>query len=356
MIQDTIAQVIQGAHDFMNADHDKMFILGTNKYGLAVVNYIQSKGVEVEGFIDDINAGSTFGSKPIYTMADIGAKDIVVNCIVEGRVIDARDNIKRSHAKFQIDYFSLHSIANENLPDVDFMSGTYTIDADKSEYNWLNDRLDDEESKHTLGALLNFRLNRDISFLERFEFRIEEQYFEPFFQLNEGAYFIDGGGFDGATTKLFTELYPNYAQVFYFEPNTESMVNSRMALRHVDRINYFELGLWNKQDDLRFDPSLGSASAISNEGSTVIHAASLDDQINAPISMIKLDIEGAELNAIDGATRTIVENRPVLAICVYHDQKDMWRVPRKVLKLVPDYKVYLRHYTQGVFETVMYFV
>lgn len=45
-----------------------------------------------------------------------------------------------------------------------------------------------------------------------------------------------------------------------------------------------------------------------------------------------------------------------MAICVYHDQRDFWRIPERVLSYVGDYDVHLRHYTEGVLETVMYFI
>lgn len=69
-----------------------------------------------------------------------------------------------------------------------------------------------------------------------------------------------------------------------------------------------------------------------------------------------MDIEGAEYNALMGAKNHITKYNPVLAVCIYHNQADFIVIPKLVLSLNKKYKVYLRHYTQGVFETVMYFV
>ena len=63
-----------------------------------------------------------------------------------------------------------------------------------------------------------------------------------------------------------------------------------------------------------------------------------------------------ELNALLGAEKTIIRDKPLIAVCVYHNQKHFWQVPKYLIGIVPSYKVYLRHYTEGIFETVMYFI
>ena len=69
-----------------------------------------------------------------------------------------------------------------------------------------------------------------------------------------------------------------------------------------------------------------------------------------------MDIEGAELAALGGAQKTILRDKPRLAISVYHRPSDIWTIPRKLLSIHPDYKIYLRHYTESVYETVMFFI
>ena len=69
-----------------------------------------------------------------------------------------------------------------------------------------------------------------------------------------------------------------------------------------------------------------------------------------------MDIEGGELAALEGARGSIEAHRPALAVCVYHRPSDFWTVPRTILSMSPDYLVYLRHYTESIYETVMYFV
>lgn len=72
--------------------------------------------------------------------------------------------------------------------------------------------------------------------------------------------------------------------------------------------------------------------------------------------MLKLDIEGAEMSALRGGENWIIKNKPIIAICVYHKQEDILEIPAYCKKLVPEYKMYLRHYSDNQTETVCYLV
>jgi hypothetical protein len=78
--------------------------------------------------------------------------------------------------------------------------------------------------------------------------------------------------------------------------------------------------------------------------------------VNTPVTMIKMDIEGAEYDALLGARQTIQRDRPILAICVYHTQNDIWRIPLLIRELVPNYVLYLRAYEGDGFQTVVFAV
>jgi hypothetical protein len=69
-----------------------------------------------------------------------------------------------------------------------------------------------------------------------------------------------------------------------------------------------------------------------------------------------MDLEGWEIKALEGARQHIVADHPTLAIAVYHHPSDFWQIFEYVKNLRHDYNVFLRHYTEGWSETVMYFV
>ena len=69
-----------------------------------------------------------------------------------------------------------------------------------------------------------------------------------------------------------------------------------------------------------------------------------------------MDIEGAEMEALKGAESIIKSQKPKLAICVYHKEQDMTEIPIFIKKLVPEYKLFMRHYSNDAGETVLYAV
>ena len=104
----------------------------------------------------------------------------------------------------------------------------------------------------------------------------------------------------------------------------------------------------------------GAGSHISNAGDQDGQIVSLDDDVKEPISFIKMDIEGFELDALEGAKNHIITEKPKLAICVYHKPDDLWQIPEYILNLNPSYKLYLRQYKYGdgnnPWESVLYAV
>lgn len=69
-----------------------------------------------------------------------------------------------------------------------------------------------------------------------------------------------------------------------------------------------------------------------------------------------MDIEGAELKALEGATECISKYSPQLAISVYHKPEDIIEIPMFIKSLNPKYRFWLRHYSLSWFDTVLYAV
>ena len=72
--------------------------------------------------------------------------------------------------------------------------------------------------------------------------------------------------------------------------------------------------------------------------------------------MIKMDIEGAELDVLYGAKETIRRYKPLLAVCVYHKRDDLLTIPQYIKSIVPEYKLFLRAYERMATEVVLYAV
>ncbi len=71
------------------------------------------------------------------------------------------------------------------------------------------------------------------------------------------------------------------------------------------------------------------------------------------ITFIKMDIEGAEIEALKGAEQTIQTQKPKLAICIYHRDSHLYEIPLMIKKMVPEYRFWIRHHSDTASETVV---
>jgi len=89
--------------------------------------------------------------------------------------------------------------------------------------------------------------------------------------------------------------------------------------------------------------------------SRVVEVDTIDNVLlEEKVTYIKMDVEGAELAAIESARNTIMSYKPKLAICVYHKKEDLITIPKKILSLVPEYKLTLRAHAPMSISLVLY--
>lgn len=113
-------------------------------------------------------------------------------------------------------------------------------------------------------------------------------------------------------------------------------------------------GLWDKKATLRFVAISNGSSKVAEDGVQQIDVVSLDDVVHDKVTFIKLDVEGSEYKALLGASKIIQNDKPKLAISVYHKPEDIWELPAFISSLNPEYSFYLRHYSTAASETVLY--
>lgn len=336
---------------FLAGATDRRFVFGRNEYARSIAGQ-----VEVSGFVDDFTSEPEYLGKPVIRTEDIPADAMVVSAVTLGRPITVENKLAAENID-HLDYYSFYKYSGLDLEPVTFWKDfPADFERHREKYEWIYSVLADEESKRIFGRLVNFRLSGDLAHMDGFTDRQREQYFEDFLGLkSQGEVFLDVGGFDGFTSLEFIKRCPDYEAVYLFEPDERNMRVAQPRLAGHENIWFVPKGLSDRAGVVRFSIG-GSASVISEDGEAEIRIEALDNMKIPKATFIKMDIEGAESGAIDGARKTIAEQHPRLAICVYHKADDLWRIPEQVLSIRNDYSIYLRHYTEGVTETVMFFV
>lgn len=171
--------------------------------------------------------------------------------------------------------------------------------------------------------------------------------------------FVDAGCFDGLTTKQFFTWCKGEAYAYCFEPDSQNITLIQKNLHNQNHYEIVPKALWSINRTLAIEAKGNFATSVCediyNNNKPTVEAVSLDDFLDArEVTFIKMDIEGAEVDALLGAKKTIEEQKPRLAISIYHKTDDIWRIPDTILKCCPDYQFYLRHYSFSNYDTVLY--
>ena len=235
--------------------------------------------------------------------------------------------------------------------------------------NFIN-TLYDEKSKYISKMLIYSKLIEDINFCHNLY--DDDQYFSiskfKYYSTNE--VFVDMGAYTGDTVEKFlNNNYGTFKKIYAFEPSIKQFKAMSIRIERLkkewaiddDKISLLNLGLSNKiaKSNLYNNTSLFS-NYIKNDnlyGADNINLVTLDSFLcnkNYPITFLKADIEGEELNMLKGAVETIKRYKPKMAISVYHRADDLLTIPKFIKGLVPDYNLALRHHSIGFDETVLY--
>lgn len=212
--------------------------------------------------------------------------------------------------------------------------------------------------------------------LDAFNVPIRSKRYEPDYcellpdELSTGA-FVDAGCYDGADSIRFAAVSGGrYSKIYAFEPDPQNIEKCRRNFREhgVERVELFQAGLGEKtgratlasngtETSCYADNELSMHSFVANPSGAKeieVQTVALDDAVEDPIGMIKMDIEGMELDALCGAGNTIKRDKPFLAVSIYHRQGDMLAIMQFLHDLVPEYRFWIRHYTPTIYDTVLF--
>jgi FkbM family methyltransferase len=186
-------------------------------------------------------------------------------------------------------------------------------------------------------------------------------YFPPdLFELSQNEVFIDCGAYTGDTVKSFLQhTNGQFNKILAFEPDpanykTLTEMAASFSPDMSQRIQTHDLALGRRSEQLYFNAQNAASSSRSESGEIVVHSEALDLLLkdDAP-TFIKMDIEGAEMDALHGAANTIRTHRPTLAISAYHCQDHIWEIPLLINRLSDEYQFFLRRYHPRVLDDLV---
>jgi FkbM family methyltransferase len=219
---------------------------------------------------------------------------------------------------------------------------------------------DDDSSRREFLAQIEFRRTGDFRVLPPIE--KHPQYFPDFIKPHSDECFVDCGAYDGDSIASFLKWSRGqFRKVIAFEADPvcfEKLREFASGLKGIaGQIECHAAAVASGPGTVRFNATGQAGASISDEGGIEVKSVALDEALQAEQpTFIKMDIEGAEAEALRGAQSTIRRCQPILAVCVYHNQSDLWRLPLLMRELLPEARLFLRSYCLDGLDTVCYAV
>lgn len=211
-------------------------------------------------------------------------------------------------------------------------------------FKWLYEHLEDYRSKKVLVEIISYWIHFDLTNMHAMTETLFSDYFDlDIVQCGKEDVLVDCGAFVGDSVLEYIRIYGDYKRIYAFElaPSTyKTMVNN---IGYLDNIVCIQKGVGNKREEIFINDVENSAgNSKESIGNTKVQITTIDQEIEEKITLIKMDIEGAEKEAILGAKEHILADKPKLLISSYHVPSDIFEIPQMIDEMRGDYKFYMR--------------
>ncbi len=321
----------------------------------------QAEGIEPVCFIDNAPSkhGIVFHGKPVINIEEARKQCRDRLILVSAGTFPGSESI-------------LKSLREKPVEGAVFMTvDEFIFRGHASEILEVFDWLEDDLSKETYVNMLLARMHMEP---QRYELTRPDQYFGiPEFTVRSGnEVFVDCGAYVGDSAEQYLNVKDGtFKKIYAFEPDKRNFAAMKARFERLcrewaiapDRIVPINAGVGEKSVDLilrnsnQETPSLsaGFSTATDQEEGDQIAVVSLDEYFSGQeIGFLKADIESFEFPMLLGAEHVIQRDRPMIAICIYHNPSDMFRIAQKLKALVPEYHLAVRQHKCELSETILY--
>ncbi|WP_438308266.1 FkbM family methyltransferase [Pseudomonas guariconensis] len=336
-----------------------VLVYGARLAGQRVHAYLVGRGVEVGGFLDrDTSLAQVEGIAVSTAEHWAATHDPAQACVIVGlfnNYVDVAEvvrNLRQLGFGRVVSLVEFVSHFPENQPFRYWLveGSYYKAHADRIAF--MREHLSDETSRELLDRIVEFRITGDYLCLPEPSPR---QYFPADLpDWPQPLRFIDCGAYVGDTVEEMREAGIRFDAVACFEPNLENYASLVESVRGLEAVN-FPCGVSDRNRRVGFDGALGAGGHLVESGGDLVTCVRIDDALPgfAP-NLIKMDIEGEEPAALEGAKETLSRYRPNLAISIYHQAEHLWSIFEQLHGYGLNYRFYLRCHAHSTFDTVLY--
>lgn len=342
-----------------------VYIFGAHQVGVLLARLFANSGGRVDAFFDnDENKhGSALDGIPVRAFDLPGLPRNALIVLGSGRysAIIQRDLEAKGWSNFMTMQQFLAAMDAPYITESSFRNYQSKVANERFAFLSAFLCLDDERSREVFDGLMTMRL--DLSHADsKIRSDFMDEYLEPeFISAKDLRHYVDAGAYNGDTLAKIESRFGPVKSACLFEPEQLAFLECQRRFGGRPEVVALQAAM-TEVACLLSAPESNSCDvlgALSAEQSLTVPAhvpgIPLDQMMSDRVSLIKLDIEGAEQGALRGAAQVIRRERPKLCVCAYHRSDDLWKLIDTVLSIRDDYKIGVRHYSDIVDDTTLYF-
>ena len=330
---------------YLEKEKRPLVIYGTGDGADKIMDELGRRGLEslIKGVFASpgfVREGRVFRNFKVESFEEVSARliDFIVLVAFGSPLPEVLSYVYSIEEKYEL-YAPDVPVCGGEVFDMDFAT------RNKERLEKVYEKLADEESRKCFRNLVDYKLSGRIGYLRNCEVTPDEadSLLGPF---AEKGSFIDLGAYRGDTLLRFTKKFPSFSSATAVEPErhsfkklTECAESFSIPVTCVNALVSDECGT------ALITSSRGRGTRAANGGNgreiAKVTVDSLQDGKTA--RFIKIDVEGSEIAAIEGARNTITNNRPQMKTACYHKSEDLFTIPEKVLGIRSDYRLFMRH-------------
>lgn len=334
-----------------------LIIYGLGSTGQRIVDDLLDAGVGIDLILDRGKAGQTYRDLPVRALgdADIAGRTVLIalhNHYVDLHQLDA--DLRAAGAVEILTPVHLPRLVDRSTIGGYWLDPAYDYDASDAAFGHARALLADDTSRALFDSILRYRRTGAIADCPRPS--LDDEYTPRDLPAYPGPLrLIDCGAFTGVAIQKF--LTAGYAidSAIAFEPDPASFATLTERGFPIARRLNLPLGTWSSTTQLRFSSNSSMASHLDALGDTVIQCVAIDDLLRGErVNIVKLDVEGAEIETLKGMARLVGEQRPNLLVSAYHTPGHLHEIATLIDDWKLDYRFHLRVHEQNTFGIVLY--
>lgn len=336
---------------------ESLVIYGLGATGQRIVDELLDAGVAIDLILDRGKAGQRYRDLSVNALDDANVTGRTVLIALHNHYVDLHQldaDLRAAGASDILTPIHLPRLIERSTISGYWLDPTYDYDANAAHFARARALLADDTSRALFDSILAYRRSGRIADCPPAS--LDDEYTPcDLPRYSEPLRLVDCGAFTGVAIQKF--LTAGYAidSAIAFEPDPASFATLAARNFPIARRLNLPLGTWSSTTQLRFASDASMASHLDTSGDTVIQCVAIDDLLRGErVNVVKLDVEGAEIETLKGMQRLVRKQRPALLVSAYHTPSHLHEIATLIDDWKLDYRFHLRVHEQNTFGIVLY--